>query len=124
MPNAPTPLRAVALLVLLQALGLAGVAVFYVVELFVADAADRAGAVAAGIIALICGVGLLLVARGLAGARRWARSPALVIQLLAVPVAVGLLQGGRWYVGLPLLLWAIAVTVLLFTPAVSHALEE
>jgi hypothetical protein len=40
-----------------------------------------------------------------------------------MPVAAGLVQGGRWYVGVPLIAWALAVLVLLFTPAVSDRLE-
>jgi hypothetical protein len=35
-----------------------------------------------------------------------------------------LLQSGRWYVGIPLLAWAAAVVVLLFSRAVSDALES
>jgi hypothetical protein len=47
-----------------------------------------------------------------------------VANLLVVPVAVGLLQGGRWYVGLPLLALAVAVLVLLFHPSTSIELDE
>jgi hypothetical protein len=115
---------ALALLVALQAVGLVGIAVFYVVEMVVATASDQGRAAVAALLALVCGLGLALVARGLARARRWARSPALVTELLVAPVALGLVQGGRWYVGLPLLVWAAAVLVLLFTPAVAASLEE
>jgi hypothetical protein len=111
-------------LVVLQSLGLVGIAVFYVVEMVVATTSDQGRAAVAALLALVCGVGLGLVGRGLARGRRWARSPALVTQLLVAPVALGLIQGGRWYVGLPLLGWAAAVLVLLFHPAVSAALEE
>jgi hypothetical protein len=48
----------------------------------------------------------------------------LVTNLLVIPVAVGLFQGGRWYVGAPLLLLALAVLVLLFVPSTSAALDE
>ena len=75
-------------------------------------------------LAAVSAVGLWLVARGLFRGRRWARSPALVTNLLVLPVAVGLVQGGRWYVGGPLLCWALAVLVLLFAPATSAALDE
>ena len=49
---------------------------------------------------------------------------ALVTNLLVLPVAVGLLQGGRWYVGLPLLVWAVAVLGLLFAPGTAADLDE
>jgi O-antigen/teichoic acid export membrane protein len=117
-------LRLCAALVGLQALGLAGIAVFYLVELAVATSDDRVRALVTAGLALAAAVGLALVARGLLRRRRWARSPALVTNLLVLPVAVGLLQGGRWYAGVPLLVWALAVLGLLFAPATAAALDE
>jgi hypothetical protein len=118
------PLRACALLVALQAVGLAAIAVFYLVEIFVATADDRVRAVVTALLAAAAAAGLALVAHGLWRRRRWARAPALVTNLLVLPVAVGLLQGGRWYVGVPLLVWAVAVLGLLFAPATNAALED
>ena len=117
-------LRACAALVALQALGLAAVAVFYLVELVVATADDAVRAAVSALLALAAAAGLGLVARGLLQRRGWARSPALVSNLLVLPVAVGLLRGGRWYVGLPLLVWAVAVLGLLFAPATAADLDE
>jgi hypothetical protein len=111
-------------LVGLQALGLAAVALFYLVEIFVATADDRVRAAVTTLLAAAAASGLGLVARGLLRRRRWARAPALVTNLLVLPVAVGLVQGGRWYVGGPLLLWAVAVLGLLFAPATDAALED
>jgi hypothetical protein len=98
--------------------------VFYVVELAVATTSNVDRALVTTLLALLAGAGLLLAGRGLARGRRWARSPALVTNLILVPVAVGLLQSGRWYVGTPLLAWAAAVVVLLFTKRVNDALED
>ena len=125
----PTPNRAAAVVVLIilvaaQGLGLVGLAVFFAVELWVATESSALRAVMAALLTLFGGVGLLLVARGLARARRWARAPALVTQLLVLPVAWGLIQGDRGYVGVPLITWALAVLVLLFTPAVAGSLED
>jgi hypothetical protein len=117
-------LRLCAALVGLQALGLAAVAVFYLVELLVATEDDVVRALVTTGLALAAAAGLGLVARGLLHGRRWARSPALVTNLLVVPVAIGLLQGGVWYAGVPLLLWALAVLGLLFAPATAAALED
>jgi hypothetical protein len=117
-------LRASAALVALQALGLVAVAVLYLVELVVSSSDDPARALVTVALALLAAVGLGLVARGLLAGRRWARSPALVTNLILLPVAFGLLQGSVWYVGIPLLLWALAVLVLLFAPATSAALDE
>jgi hypothetical protein len=113
-----------AALVALQAVGLVGLAVFLVIETQVATTSDVGRALVAALLALVCGLGLGLVARGLWHGRRWARSPALVTELLVAPVAVGLVQGGRWYVGVPLLVWAAAVLVLLFSRSVSAVLED
>jgi hypothetical protein len=120
----PRPLLAVAALVALQGLGVVGLAVLLVVESLTATASDLGRALVAALIALLAGAGLLLVGRGLLRRGRWARSPALVVDLIAVPVSIGLLQGGRWYVGAPLLLWAVAVVVLLFSAPVNAALQD
>jgi hypothetical protein len=117
-------LRACATLVALQALGLVAVAVFFVVEVVVSSSDDAARALVTAALALLAAVGLGLVARGLLAGRRWARSPALVTNLILLPVAFGLLQGHVWYAGIPLLLWALAVLVLLFAPGTSAGLDE
>ncbi len=108
----------------LQALGLAVVAAFYLVEVAVASADDVVRAVVTALLAGLAAAGLALVARALLRARTWARSPALVTNLILVPVAWGLLQGGRWYVGVPLGALALLVIVLLFTPATGAALQD
>lgn len=77
---------------------------------------DRAGALLeAGVIAL-AGALVLLVARGLWRTAGWSRSPAVVLQLLALPVGVGLVQGQVWYAAVPVLLLAGSVLYLLATP--------
>lgn len=127
MPRPAVPanaLQTTAVLVALQGVLLVGIGVFYVVELLVATADDVTRALVSAALAALAGAGLLLVARGLRDARRWARSPALVTNLILVPVAIGLLQGGRWYAGVPLLAAAAAVVVLLFSSSVNATLEE
>ena len=51
---------------------------------------------------------LLLLARAVDRRQGWARSPAVVLQLLAVPVGIGFLQGRVWAAGVPILLVAAA----------------
>ena len=120
----PATLSGVALLVALQAAGLAGIAVFYVVEILVATTDDTVRALVTAALAVAAAAGLALVARGLGRRRRWARAPALVTNVLVLPVAFDLVRGDRWYVGVPLAAWALAVLVLLFAPATDGALEE
>ena len=120
----PRTLRAATALVGLETLGLAVAVVFFAVEIVVADADDRTRAVTATVLTLLGAVGLGFVTRGLAQRRRWARAPALVTNLLVLPVAYDLVRGGRWYVGGPLLVLAAAVVVLLFVRPTDEALQE
>jgi hypothetical protein len=127
VPQSPlprSPLALVAGLVGLQGVVLVVIAVAFVVELAVATAADVTRALVTALLALVSGVALLLVARGLRQGRRWARAPALVTNLILVPVAIGLFQGGRWQVGAPLLAAAAAVVVLLFSRPVNAVLDK
>ena len=119
----PTSLLLAALLVGVEVVVLLALAVWVGVDLAVATPDDRTRAVMTLVIAGAGGAGLLPVARGLARARRWSRAPALVANLLALPVGYDLLRAGRWYVGVPLLLVALAVVVTLLVPATTAALE-
>lgn len=84
---------------------------------------DRLATILEALLAVALGAGLLLVARALAGARRWGMAPAVLAQLLALPVGVGLVQGEVWYAAVPVLLLAIAVLAHLATPSARAALE-
>jgi hypothetical protein len=55
---------------------------------------------------IAAGAVLVLLGRAIDRLRGWARSPAVVLQLLAFPVGVGLLQGHVWAAGVPVLLLA------------------
>ncbi len=124
VPDRPRSLAVIAAVVALEAVLLLAVAVFYLVELAVATPDDVVRALVTAALALLSGAGLLLVARGLLRSRRSARAPALVTNLILPPVAIGLFQGGRWYVGAPLLAAAATVVVLLFSAGVTAALEH
>lgn len=63
---------------------------------------------------LLGGLVLVLLGRAVSRRRGWARSPAIVLELLAFPVGVGLLQGGLWAAGIPVLLLAGATLWHLF----------
>ncbi len=56
---------------------------------------------AVGTGAVLAGLG-----RAIDRLRGWARSPSIVLQLLGFPIGVGLLQGGVWAAGAPVLLLA------------------
>jgi hypothetical protein len=60
--------------------------------------------------------------RGLARRRRWARSPSVLTQLLALPVGIDATQTGAAWVGVPLLVCAVVGLVGLFAPSTTSAL--
>jgi hypothetical protein len=71
--------------------------------------------------ALVLGMG----ARGLLHLRPAARTPVVVLQILALPVSYSLaFQAGRVGYGGPILVAALAVAYLLFTPPVRAALDR
>jgi hypothetical protein len=97
------PLHAVVAAVLLEAVVLVGVAVFFVVEIFIAQPADSLAAAVIAALALLLGIFLTLCARALWHGRRWGRSPVITWQLLMLLGVVPSLLGERWWVAVPLL---------------------
>jgi len=65
---------------------------------------------------------LVVVAVGLAHARRWSRTPALLTQLFSGIVAIYLIEGHRYGWGVPLIVLAVAGLAVLLAPATFRAL--
>ncbi len=65
---------------------------------------------------------LAAVAAGLARARRWSRTPALLTQLFTGIIGIYLLQGGRYEWGVPALVLAVAGFAALLLPQSMRAL--
>jgi hypothetical protein len=122
-PSRPVTLLAAAGLVALQALVVLGLGCYLAVSGITGHPSSVATAEIAGALIIVTGAGLLLVAWGIAGVRRWSRSPAALTQALSLPVAWGLVQGGRPEIGLPVGGVALLALVLLFLPASSVALD-
>ena len=116
-------LVAAAGLVAAQAVALLVVAASYAVELVRGDAEDTAVATSIAVLSLVAALGLGLTARGLVARRRWSRAPALVANLLALPVVWPFFTEGRPLVGVVLIGWAIAVVALLFAPGARDGLD-
>lgn len=66
----------------------------------------------------------LAAARGLVLRRRWSRGPALIVQLMAIPVAWTLVSTGGLWTAAGVVLGAVALTVLvlLINPTATEAL--
>ena len=84
----------------------AALALLGVVAAAVADQDDRAAGLATAAFAVLGGGLLALLARALTRGRGWARTPAIVLQLLAFPVGTDQLRGGAYVAGAVVLLVA------------------
>ncbi|MEU3185366.1 hypothetical protein ABZ707_14350 [Streptomyces sp. NPDC006923] len=78
-----------------------------------------------GLTLIALGVIPLLAARGLLLRRGWSRGPALITQIMALPVAWTLLQSSAGLIPVGIALAAVTVTglVLLVNPATTEALN-
>jgi hypothetical protein len=121
----PGPLRVAVALVLLEALALVGAAAVLIVKTIGGTPNDLWRALLGAALAL-CGAAVLAFgARSLARCRPAARSPIVVLQLLALPVSYSLwFQAGRTAYGAPIMVVALAVLFLLFTPPAREALDR
>ncbi len=119
----PRPLVIAATAQALQAVLLVGLGVATLVLGFAEDSQDLLNALLVGVFSLAGGAGLLAVARGLLGAQGWARSPALVWQLIMIPVGFTTLDDLPG-VAYPLLVSVAVVLAGLFAPTSNAALEE
>ncbi|MGW0332638.1 hypothetical protein ACWD0J_12320 [Streptomyces sp. NPDC003011] len=123
---APRPgrLTAAAALTALEGLTLTVGGVWMLVEGFAGDPDDRRSAVTGGITLIVLALLPLLAARGLLGRRGWSRGPAVITQIMALPVAYNLLQADSIAIpaGIALAAVAVAALVLLVNPATTQAL--
>ncbi|MFJ7202312.1 hypothetical protein ACIQWR_02065 [Streptomyces sp. NPDC098789] len=117
-------LTAAAALTALEGLALAGLGV-YMLFVGIAGNPDSPQQAETGGITLLALAALpLIAARGLRLGRRWSRGPALITQLMALPVAWTLFNtgGAMMAAGIALVLTAVAVVALLVHPATTQAL--
>ncbi|MEV7557338.1 hypothetical protein [Streptomyces sp. NPDC089795] len=120
----PGRLTAAAALTALEGLALAGLG-FYMLFVGIAGDPDSAQQAETGGITLLALAALPLVAaRGLRLGRRWSRGPALITQLMALPVAWTLYSAGGAMIAaaVALAVAAVAVVALLVNPTATEAL--
>ena len=101
--------------------------VYLVVEALTAPTGDDpAIGWGTAVLALVFGIGMLAVVRGLSRLRGWGRAPAIVMQILLLTIGIPLVQGGgtQLIVGVPLTIAALASLVLLLTPSAGQALDR
>jgi hypothetical protein len=121
----PGQIRAAAVLVGLEALALLVAAVVLLAKTATHSARDTtAGLLVVVMLVLGCAV-LFFGAKGLLALRQSSRTPIVVLQLLALPVAFKLsFQDDQIAYGGPILIAALATLYLLFTPPARAALEH
>lgn len=115
--------RRLALLLLLEGVVLSALGLGYG-GYALSRSGDHTPAVIAGGAALVVGGVLVLLARAVDRQGRWARSPAVTLNVFPLPVALQALAGGAWWVGVPLLLLAGSVLYLFATPELRDAFRE
>ncbi|MCU1655508.1 MAG: conserved rane protein of unknown function [Pseudonocardiales bacterium] len=123
--GAPAQLRAAAAVIGLESLALIVATGILVGKTLVGHPDSIGRALLGAALALAGAVALGLGARGLLHLRPAARTPMVVLQLLALPVAYSLaFQANRVGYGGPILVAAVAVLYLLFTPPARAALDR
>ena len=120
----PPVLRVLVWLVAGQSVVTVGLAVCTAAEVVLARPDSVLAALSIAAITLLLGVGLGLVARGLARCRRAARAPALVAQLLLLPVGWDLAHSALGLLGVVVMGYAALTFVLLVLPTVGARLTE
>ncbi|WP_406122228.1 hypothetical protein [Streptomyces sp. NBC_00989] len=125
-PDGPRPRRLTyaAALVAVEGLVLAVAGVWLLVLGLTGEPDDRQQAVTGGVTLVVLALLPLLAARGLLGLRSWSRGPAVITQVMALPVAYNLLQADSVAIpaGIAIAVVAIAALVLLVNPATTQAL--
>ena len=85
---------------------------------------NRLGAELAAAFLVVLGAVVVLLARAIAAGRNWPRTPAVVVNVIALPVGLGLLQGHLYVAGVVLLLPAVTLLWLTATPEARERLRE
>lgn len=125
-PAGPRPRRLTyaAALAGLEGLALVAGGVWMLVLGLIGSPDDRQQAVTGGVTIILLALLPLLAARGLLARRSWSRGPAVITQLMALPVAYYLIHadGAAIPVGIALTAVAVATLVLLVNGETTRAL--
>jgi hypothetical protein len=122
MQERPLALVGAVVVQVTESAGLCAAAVFAGIDTAAGQSYQAGSGIALTVIALVTAAGLAVVAAGLAGLRRWSRTPALLTQLFAGGAGIYLIEGHRYDWGMPALLLAAAGLVALLVPPSLRAL--
>jgi hypothetical protein len=122
MGHSPATLRAAAAVQAAESVVVLTATVFAGIDTAAGRSYQLGSGIALTVIGAASAAALALVAAGLARARRWSRTPALLTQLFAGIVGIYLLQGQRLEWGVPLIVLAVAGLAALLAPPSLRAL--
>jgi peptidoglycan/LPS O-acetylase OafA/YrhL len=95
-----------------------------VIELGDASGDLKAFDVAAGVVLIVLGAGLLMAAWQVRRGRRWARAPLIVTQLIQLLLATDVRPEGLGWVAPTMVVSSLVVLVCLLAPPVTRALRN
>ena len=122
MPQSPPTLRVAAVVQAAESVLVLVATVLAGVDAATGQSYHVSSGIALTVIGLVAVAALGLVAAGLARARRWSRTPAVLTQLFAGIVGMYLLQGHRLDWGLALVVLAVLGFAMLLSPPSLRAL--
>ena len=123
-PHAPRTVRIAGAVQAAEAVLLLAATVLAAVDTATGKSYQAASGIALTVIGLVTVGLLLLVALGLARARPWTRTPALLAQLFTGIIGIYLVQGSRIEWGIPALALAAAGLAALFAPPSTQVLAR
>jgi hypothetical protein len=124
MPHSPPTLRVAAVVQAAESVLILVATVLAGVDAASGQSYHANSGIALTVIGVAAVAGLGFVAAGLARARRWSRTPALLTQLFAGIVGIYLLQGHRLDWGLALVVLAVLGFAMLLSPPSLRALTS
>jgi hypothetical protein len=119
----PSTLRWAIWLLLAEAAGLVALAVFLVYAALTRSSQSATSAVAIVVFTLLMAAFLAGLGYALARLHRWARGPALVVQLLLLPIAWSVLTNGIAVFGVIMIVIGLAGVATLLAPTTRAALD-
>ena len=125
LPTAPRSLTAAVVLIWVQAVALVALGVIVLIKIVTGHPNSVLGALITAAWPMLGAVVLAMCARAVARLKPAARTPIVVIEVLALPISYTLaFQAHRPEYGAPMLISALAVLYLLFTPSTRAALDQ
>ena len=107
-----------------EAAGLCVAIVLNVIDSASGNDWTASNAIAFIVVEVIVAIGVAWIASGLARARPWSRTPAVMTQVFTALIAIWLLEAHRYAWGIPALLLAIAGFAGVFAPTSLRALSR